>query len=186
MCVIQRLPSLRSHWPVGVVQVWPLGYFERFVKITKDKVFARLDRFADGAICFGCGYGILSLLTARTANVVAPITVLVGVVVFLALTPWRRERSRRINMVFKGWQGQPTFIFTLKKGTTRDAVFRYLKELQVTILKDSPELVTAELRTLRANPPTRFDLIFRNGKLAKSMIQHERPTTAQSLPPLAL
>ena len=161
--------------PAANLKFRPLGHFERFMKITKDKIFIRLSPLADGAIYFGCGYWFLSSLTAGTANIVAWIVVLVGLAVSLALIPWRRERRRRINLVFKGWQGQPAFIFTLKDGTTRDEVFRQLKEMHATILTDSPELVSAELHTSRAKPPTRVELTFSDGKLTKSVIQQEQP-----------
>jgi hypothetical protein len=147
------------------------------VKITKDKIFIRLDRLADGAIYFGCGYWFLSSLTASTANVVAWIVVLVGLAVSLWLIPWRRERRRRFDMIFKGWQGQPAFIFTLKEGTARDEVFRQLKEMHATVLRDSPELVSAELRTSREKPPTRAELTFSDGKLIKFVIQQAQPNT---------
>ncbi len=141
------------------------------MKITKDKIFIRLSPLADGAIYFGCGYWFLSSLTSGTANLVAWILISVGLVASLALIPWRRERRRRFDTIFKGWQGQPAFIFTLKDGTARDEVFRQLKEMHATILKDSPELVSAELRTSREKPPTRVELTFSDGKLTKSVIQ---------------
>lgn len=141
------------------------------MKITKDKIFIRLDHLADGAIYFGCGYWLLSMLKTETANLLASIIILVGFAVSLALFRWRRERRRRFKMIFKAWQGQPAFIFTLKDGTARDEVFRQLKEMRATILRDSPELVSAELRTSLENPPTRVELTFTDGKLTKSMIQ---------------
>ena len=173
---------------MAVAQLWivrPLGHLEKCVKITKDKIFIRLAPLADGAIYFGCGYWLLSELKAGTANLVAWIAVLVGLVVSLSLIPWRRERRRRFNLIFKGWQGQPAFIFTLKQGTARDEVFRQLREMHATILSDSPELVSAELRTSRSKPPTRVELTFVDGKLTKSVIQEQRPNTALEPTPTA-
>ena len=120
------------------------------MKITKDKIFIRLDHLADGAVYFGCGYWLLSMLEAKIANLVAWIFALVGFAVSLALFRWRRERRLRFKMITRAWQGKPVFIFALKEGTARDEIFSLLKEMHATILKDSPEkLVSAEFSQCR-------------------------------------
>jgi hypothetical protein len=144
------------------------------MKITKDKVFTRLDRLADRAIYFGLGYGLLSTFKAETARSAGLVFVVVGLAVSVALFPWRKERRRRFKLFFKEWQGQPAFVFSLKNGTSRDDLFRKLKEMQATILRDSPELVSAEVRTSPKKPPTRVEITFCDGKLSKFSIQQVR------------
>jgi hypothetical protein len=63
---------------------------------------------------------------------------------------------------------QPVFSIAFTNGTSRDDIFRQLKQAHATVVKDSPELVRAEFQTPQMTTPMQVELNFSDGKLTKT------------------
>jgi hypothetical protein len=63
---------------------------------------------------------------------------------------------------------QPVFSIAFTNGTSRDDIFRQLKQAHATVVKDSPELVRAEFQTPQMTTPMQVELNFSDGKLTQT------------------